>query len=461
MPLPELITEVANQIPAGRLVLGVTAAAMLLQLRALVLTYRSASSRRALIWQIASAAGVVVATSLDLLAVHAARSTMLAGFVMTDPAEKASAISAGIGGQLNGIALLASSSLWMWPIGLFGLKKVLEARRPSAGPGFYGPLFLIALGLTSVAVGALLWTTHLVKEFAALAGVAPEDKGARLIGALDIASPALRRFAQVSRWTVPALTVLALALVLARLRRSAPRDDPPPAVPGRRAAVVTSALALLLAATLLIAISPLRRENQLPWPPGRLVGEILMTVVPPTPDLEGPDPLERAPVVQVFTDQLAIDGWSRPLDEIGGILQTLRMNFQLLHPGERFAGQLVLVADRALSMQRLTSVLWVAHRGGYDAPMFAFTREETIVRPMMGPLRRVLSSSARISLSDAFDRAAAGGAEPSSNSAVLSPADFPRYDAFARRLVQLRRAGTDVALDLGKDPEGEDEPARP
>jgi hypothetical protein len=186
-----------------------------------------------------------------------------------------------------------------------------------------------------------------------------------------------------------------------------------------------------------------------------------MTVVPPTPDLDGPDPLERAPVVQIFTDQLAIDGSSRPLDELGDILQTLRMNFQLLHPGERFAGQLVVVADRALGMQRLASVLWVAHRGGYDAPMFAFTHEETIVRPVMGALRRVLSSSARVTLSDAFDREAAGGAAPASNSAVLNAADFPSYDALARRLVQLRRAGTNVGLDLGRDPEGDDEPARP
>ncbi len=331
MTLPESIAEVANQIPARGLVLGVTAAAMLLQLRALVLAYRAASSQRTLVWQIAATAGVVVATSLDLLAVRAARITMMAGFVMTDPAEKASAISAGFGGQLNGIALLASSSLWMWPSCLFGLKKVLEARRPSADTGFYGPLFLIALGLTSVVVGALMWTTHLIREFAAVADVAPEEKGTRLIRALDIAGPALRRFAQVSRWTILGLTLLALALVLARLRQSGPGAEPPPAAPRRTAGWVTSALALLLTATLLIAMAPLRRENQLPWPPSRLVGEVLMTVVPPTPDLEGPDPLERAPVVQILTDQLAIDGWSRPLDELGGILQTLRMNFQLLH----------------------------------------------------------------------------------------------------------------------------------
>ena len=169
----------------------------------------------------------------------------------------------------------------------------------------------------------------------------------------------------------------------------------------------------------------------------------------------------RAPVVQLWADHLALDGRPDSLDELGDALHTLRNNYQLLHPGERFTGDLVVIADRELTMQRLVTVLRVAHRTIYERPLFTFTKEETTVRPTMGTIRRVLSSAARASLMDAYDREANGGADPEGDHTVLRAADFSSYDQLARRLVELRRAHRDVVLDLGKERGGAGDSDRP
>jgi hypothetical protein len=188
----------------------------------------------------------------------------------------------------------------------------------------------------------------------------------------------------------------------------------------------------------------------------------LMVVTPSTPDLVGRDGIVRAPVIQLFADRLTLDGAPWSLDDLGRALQTLRVNYQLLHPGERFAGDLVMVADRVLTMHRLVTLLRVAHGEHYDAVMFTFAKEETTVRPTMGTLRRVVASAARASLLDAYDREANGGTDPEGDHTVLRAGDFASYDQFAQRLVELRRADKDVVLDLGKDPDhGGGAPARP
>jgi hypothetical protein len=454
MELFGTIAEAVKQIPGGGLVAGVTAAVTLLLAYVLLIVNRAARTRRTRLWQIAAITGVPVATTLDLLAVHAARVTMLSGFASADASERSSVISAGISGQLNGIALLASSSVWIWPLGLFVLHKMLETRRPADSPRFAGPLFLIPIGLVAIVVGSMLWATGLVHGFASIAWTDPETKTARILGALDEGASALRRFAQVSRWTILGLTALAVALIAAGQRRPRPTGEPLPAGPGRAATWWASALALLLAAALWVGARPLRAENQLPWPAPQLSGEVLAIATPPTPDLAGPDPIVRAPVIQLMADRLAMDTAPYSLEDLGGPLQTLRTNYQLLHPGERFAGDLI-------TMPRLVSLLWVAHHAGYDALMFIFSKEETTVRPTLGTIRRVLSSAARASLMDASDREANGGADPEGDHTVLRLSDFKSYEPFARRLVELRRAGRDVVLDLGKEPGGATDSGRP
>ena len=457
----ESIVDAFKQIPAGGLVGVVTAAVLLLQLTALVVAYRAPSGRRARVWQIAGVVGVLVATTIDVLAVHAARVVLFSGFAGDDASERASALSAGISGQLNGIALLGSSGVWMGLLGVLGLQRVLEARRPGESPTLYGPLLLIPLGLAAIVVGSMLWATHLIKQFAALAGLSPEMKGASLFGAMETAAPMLARFARVSRSTIVGMTLLAAALIVKRVRSSGPPGQLQLGRPGRTATWLASALALLLAVALWVAVRPLRAENQLPWPAPRFSGQALLVVTPPTPDLAGPDPVVRAPVIQLMADRLALDGRRCSLEELGEMLRTLRTNYQLLHPGERFAGDLIVIADRALTMPRVLSLLRIAHRADYDALMFTFTKEELFARPTMGTLRRVLSSTARASLMDAYDREANRGADPEGDHTVLHAADFSSYEPFARRLVELRRAGRPVVLDLGKDPGVTGEPGQP
>jgi len=460
MSLIEAIAEAMDQIPAGRLVAGVTATVLLVQLRGLVLAIRAAGTPRARKWQVAGVAGALVATTVDVLAVHAARVSMLSGFAGDDASERASTLSAGISGQLNGIAMFASSGIWM--LVLLGLQTVLEGRRPANRPAFYGALFLIPAGLAALVVGTLFWATGLIRMFATLAGVEPQTKATRILAGLDDGALALRRAAVASTWAILGLTALASVLIVMRLRRARSSAEPPSARPGWTATWWASAISLVLAAALWVGARPLRAENQAPWPALQPSGEVLAIATPPTPDLFGPDPIVRAPVVQLFADRLALDGAPYSLDDLGGPLQTLRMNYQLLHPGERFAGDLVVVADRALTMHRLVSLLRVAHGEHYDAVMFTFAKEETTLRPTMGALRRVLTSTARASLMDGYDREANGGADPEGDHTVLRAGDFASYDRFARRLVELRRADKDVVLDLGKDRDAAGgAPARP
>jgi len=82
----------------------------------------------------------VAATSRDLLAVRSARITILTTFALSDPAEKALAISAAIAGRLDGIALLASSRLYR-------AEEGAGSPAPLIHTGFNGPLFLIALSV--------------------------------------------------------------------------------------------------------------------------------------------------------------------------------------------------------------------------------------------------------------------------------------------------------------------------
>jgi hypothetical protein len=282
-----------------------------------------------------------------------------------------------------------------------------------------------------------------VGTFAAIAGISPVEKVKIIVEALRLARASLETFARMSTFTIVGLT--AVVGVLTVLRRARPEMQG-----GGRRALLGAALALALAGAFALAARPLRAENDLPWPTIHSEGDVLRVLEPQTPDLEGPDVVERAPVVQVFEDKVALDGYLCTLEDLGGKLGTLRMNFQLLDPGGIFNRSAVAIIGASVSTRRLRAVLHVLHEATYLRPLLTFSRRESVVRPTFGALDRIRSNGARVTLIDAFDVDAAGDPGGGQKGTVLRLRAFPDYDHLAREVVRLRTAGQDVVLDLGK-----------
>ena len=179
----------------------------------------------------------------------------------------------------------------------------------------------------------------------------------------------------------------------------APAQPRPPRLP-----LAVSAAALVLAALLVLDARPMAAENAMPWPPTTGPG-LAFPGAPPTPDLVGPDAVERAPVISVHRDGLGLDGTTgETFDSLESKLPTLRNNFRLLHPGEDFNEMALILADPATSIGRLTSTLRAVRGAWYYRPLFTFAKTETLVRPVLGTLERTTATGARIKLAFTDDK---------------------------------------------------------
>ena len=435
------LTHALNAVPHGELFFSLAAAVVALQLAVLAVAWRR-RRRPAPTLRLHALAGLailLVPLSAEIC-VHAARETMMAALGPGTPADKAAALSAGISGQLNAIPFVTTALLLTLLLWLAGLKLARDAR---AAPedSTWPPAALLGLGLLPMAVGLLKWSMFLVQRISALAGLDPDAKVLAVLGALDFSREHLALFALASRITIIGLAVVALVLAVVR--------GGPMTLRAARAHGLLSMAALALSVALFLVARPMRAENDLPWPPPAL-GERLLIVDPPTPDLVGPDPIERAPLVMLFVDQLALDGFVCSLDSLQDKLVTLRMNFQLLQPGERFNGRAVIVADGATSTVALAAVLKEVHAAGYTHPLFAFTKAETLVRPLLGTLHRVRGSGIGTTLVDPFDAEAAHDEGGGEQGTVVRLKDFPRVEPLARRMLAVRTAGSPVVLKLDK-----------
>ena len=76
-------------------------------------------------------------------------------------------------------------------------------------------------GLLPTAVGALRWNIGIVKTFAGLAGLPPEEKSAILERQLDVAHHELVHYARISMAAIVGLVVIAGVLVWLRGRSDA------------------------------------------------------------------------------------------------------------------------------------------------------------------------------------------------------------------------------------------------
>jgi hypothetical protein len=434
------LTNAMNDVPHGELVFSLGAAVLVLQLAVLAVAWRR-RRRPAPTLRLHALAGLAIfLVPLSAgLCVHAARETMLSALGPGAADDKVAALNAGISGQLNAIPFATTVLLLALPLWLAGLKLARDARAAPEDAS-WPPAALLGLGLLPIAVGILKWCIFLIQRISAMAGVDPDAKVVMIGAGLDFSREHLALFALASRITIIGLAVVAVVLALVGGGRMTVR--------AARVHRLISLAALGLGAALFLAARPMRAENDLPWPPPA-AGDRLLIVDPPTPALVGPDPIERAPVVLLFVDRIALDGSACSLDSLQDKLVTLRSNFQLLHPGT-FHGSVVIVADGAVSTAALGAVLKEVHAAEYPHPLFAFTKAETLVRPLLGTLHRVLGSGVRTTLVDPFDAEAAHDDRGGEEGTLVRLTDFPRYEPLARRMLAVRTAGSAVVLKLGK-----------
>jgi hypothetical protein len=447
-----------DDIVYGRAVVGLTLFLVVLELVVLVMAVRRRSHGPApLSWKVHAIAGVAIAALPVLIgaSVHAARALVMGVFDKLDPSEKAMDLSRGIGGQISGIAFSIGAvglPLLIWVVG-FGYTA--NAPRADGRDRSFPLAALIPAGLLLTVVGAVRCSTGIIKSSAAMAGAPPEDKPALLARALDAARADLTAYAHVSTIAIVALAVVAAALIVRRDRARAGEERSH--APSARPLLIASGAALLFAALIFHQARSPAAENTLPWPKAEGM-QIAFPDGPPTPDLVGPDPVQRAPVVDVHLNDLRLDGAKgQDTQSLEDKLVTLRNNYRLLHPSEDFNGIAIVAADARTPMPRLFSVLKAILRADYHQPLFAFTREVVIVRPVLGKLNRSYTTGAAAGVvysdwKDKWGDDEDDDAKPWKNAAELRSQDFADYTAFARRLVELRRQGKPVVVKVERDP---------
>ena len=97
------------------------------------------------------------------------------------------------------------------------------------------------------------------------------------------------------------------------------------------------------------------------------------------------------------------------------------------------------------------------HDAGFPHPQLAFTRRRP-ARPTLrgfdaagggsGALKRLRATGVRVTLVDDMDKEYAEDAQAGVRGALVHLSEFDTYDALARKLVDLRRAGQPIVLDL-------------
>jgi hypothetical protein len=429
---------------------------------------------------------------LAVVAVEHGREQMMAAWTAEDPSMKAHLLAAGVSAQLNGVVLPCFLMLIQLPLagGALGLcagrglqlrglrraavlaKQNVEPREVQAWIAHPGPTVgqLLPVTIGAGVVGAALcfgfitWCTQLIRAFAAVAGVDPMHKARLLMLAMDEARPTLWRLPLILGITIAGVAVVAFLLlhVFSAARR---RNEMAPSLPTAPRlswpiTLFSSGCCLILAVVFALLALPYREENLSPLPVkerGTIVGvDPGLTL----PALEGPDQLERAPVIQASSQSIVLDGSEVDVGRLVEQLEIKRHNWKVINPDGAFPGELILAADHRTTMGRLTPYLRGALKAGYPKLALTFVKRTILHRPLLGRVTPVRETAARLRLLSAtpegqlyrFEGAVPAGDGPLN----LVPRETLTYERFARVVVAARRKGREVVLVL--EPAGDATP---
>lgn len=449
--------------------------------------------------EVPAAASMLLVPALAVAAIALARAQLLAAVTQTDPSQKATFLAMGIAGQLNAICLGGMLVVVQVPLAALALGLALGYRVQAAGLGraaevmrsagadsaeakawlqHPGPgtdrVLLVALATAAVvafvAMGFLNWATHLIASFSAVAGVDPAQKGVLLLAGMDEARVILERIPLVAAAAVVGVTVVAVVVlhVLSAARARLALAPSLPAAPGLswRAVAAVSGPCLVGAAACLVLVGPYRAENLSPLPVQPVVGGVVLSGGVATPEVQGPDRVDYAPLLTVARAWTRLDHSQvespRALVER---LEVQRNNYKLIHPDRKFPGEALLEADRDVRYKTLQPWLAAARQAGYPRLTLAFSKQELLRRPLLGVLPRKQTTGARVTLVTVTEAPAEAQRLPcdapaadlggGKGAVLLEAAPNTAYAQLARAAVAARRAGRKVVIVV---PAGDESP---
>jgi len=437
--------------PYARLFIGAGVAVAIFQIVALVVAFRRRvqeppQSAPSLRLQGAAGAAVILLFAIGRGAVHAARNIVTDAFALDRAPWDA---GYGIVAQLNAFPIVTGFCALAAVLWAAGFWHTLNARRCARGASkaTFPAVALVAFGLLPILVGISSWTAILADAFRLTIGTSPQVHNPMLLDGMAAARARLETATRISVVAIVALAAVACVRVVLRGRKQGDADNRAP-----RASVLLSAGALVAAAILFIAARPMRIENVMPWPPDR--NDAYAWLDGSTPGLAGPDALEAsAPVVRLLESDLELDGRRIAPDALVDALWKMRGEFTRRHPDgfvRDFEGAVVAVVSAGASHERVVSMLRAMHDAGYTYPVFAFKQHETYARPRLGVFHRAYAGGARVALIDASDKMFADD-DPRAGrrGALVALSDFrSTFDELAGKVVELRRSGQPVVIDL-------------
>ena len=399
--------------------------------------------------------------ALGLWSVSTARDRMLAAITIAPPAEKAEQISRSLSGMFNAIpwtiCLFLPSAVMAIVSGTMILAARARIRRligvalrplpdgsavsPSSvrGPGSDNLTVLPALLFVGVLIPVILGAWHdaleMIQGLSSLARVPVAEKVQHLVDAVERSHATFVEHAWL-RWPGAVAATLVGGVLLVVWGRTWPWR------PSWRRTLLISQSCVVGAVCLFIAAGPFRAENRMPWPPPAPGNEKLLVDEPKSPMLEGPDEIERAPILWLNDRQHLLDGYRTNSEDLEDQLRTRKQTYRILNPAGEWAGRLLVLSVADLPIPTLIAYLTAAARADHRQPLFIFTKRETLVRPILGKLSRVHATGVAVTLvnSDAV--------ADTDQDSVVNPRTFSSYGALVRHLVELRSAGQTVALQI-------------
>jgi len=318
---------------------------------------------------------------------------------------------------------------------------------PTLGPIAGSIAAFLVLGCGPIVQAGYAAIILKIKAFATVAVAASGDvKGAIMSGAMDESSALLDRALVFGRIGVGVAVLIAAFLAWhfspARARARLPGGMDHGAPRKGAAGITLACCAIAAAAAAFVATRPLRLENRTPWPP-YAGGERFLGLIA-TADLDGPDPMERAPVIHLTPDAMGLDGVAWDAPSLASQLGSLANMYRRLRPNEIFNGQALLICQADTPADRLAAALRAAVDGEAPHVTFGFLRRQVTDRPLFGHRWRNVPSAARTTVVKVK-------ADAEADAALIAVDRFPTCAAISKEIVAARRAGRDVALLLPTD----------
>jgi hypothetical protein len=192
---------------------------------------------------------------------------------------------------------------------------------------------------------------------------------------------------------------------------------------------IMSGLALAATIAVHVATGPLERENQTPWPPSNAAPTLAISGAPDSP-VVGPDPISLGVVVTISTEGVVLDGMPQDAADVDRVLAIHHDNYKLLHPGEPFAGTLIVICKPGASSPRPTLESALSH--GFVNLLFAFGTSTEIQRPVIGTIGRHRWTAARAVLARTLPESGATGID-------LPLREFGACEDLSDEVVRVRR----------------------